>query len=121
MKNRVNTFVRIITGDHHSPVQFASPGPKPGNPRNLTVTEISNGFLITWQPPSNRTHLIQYYTIKYKTDGPWKTLNKGQIRPEETSYLGEKDTHPCAPSLCRLLSNTRISDGAILASCRHFS
>ena len=35
-----------------------------------------------------RNHLIQYYTIKYKTDGPWKTLNKGQIRAEETSYLG---------------------------------
>ncbi|KAH0951046.1 hypothetical protein HN011_010977, partial [Eciton burchellii] len=62
-------------------------GPKPGNPRNLTVTEISNGFLITWQPPVERSHLIHYYTIKYKTDGPWKTLNKGQIRPEETSYL----------------------------------
>lgn len=52
------------------------------------MTEISNGFLITWQPPPERNHLIQYYTIKYKTDGPWKTLNKGQIRPEETSYLG---------------------------------
>nr|XP_034187585.1 protein turtle-like isoform X8 [Osmia lignaria] len=62
-------------------------GPKPGPPRNLTVTEISNGFLITWQPPLERSHLIQYYTIKYKTDGPWKMLNKGQIRPEETSYL----------------------------------
>lgn len=36
-----------------------------------------------------KAHLIQYYTIKYKTDGPWKTLNKGQIRPEETTYLGE--------------------------------
>jgi hypothetical protein len=64
-------------------------GPRPGLPRNLTVTEISNGFLITWQAPLERLHLIQYYTIKYRTDGPWKTLNKGQIRPEETSYLGE--------------------------------
>lgn len=73
------------------------PGPKPGIPRNLTVTEISNGFLITWQPPMERSHLIQYYTIKYKTDGPWKTLNKGQIRPEETSYLGK------IPSACPLL------------------
>ncbi|XP_076673324.1 protein turtle isoform X7 [Andrena cerasifolii] len=62
-------------------------GPKPGPPKNLTVTEISNGFLITWQAPVDRNHLIQYYTIKYKTDGPWKTLNKGQIRPDETSYL----------------------------------
>ncbi|XP_044733170.1 protein turtle isoform X3 [Chrysoperla carnea] len=62
-------------------------GPKPGPPRNLTVTEISNGFLITWQQPLERAHLTQYYTIKYRTDGQWKTLNKGQIRPEETSYL----------------------------------
>lgn len=68
---------------------FTSVGPKPGMPRNLTVTEISNGFLITWQPPVDRAHLVQYYTIKYRTDGPWKNLNKGQIRPEDTQYLGE--------------------------------
>lgn len=67
----------------------SSLGPKPGVPRNLTVTEISNGFLITWQPPLERANLIQYYTIKYRTDGPWKNLNKGQIRPEDTQYLGK--------------------------------
>ncbi|XP_014468291.1 PREDICTED: protein turtle-like isoform X9 [Dinoponera quadriceps] len=75
------------TGNPMFPTIIRPKGPKPGTPRNLTVTEISNGFLITWQPPLERSHLIQYYTIKYKTDGPWKTLNKGQIRPEETSYL----------------------------------
>ncbi|XP_026824104.1 protein turtle [Ooceraea biroi] len=75
------------TGNPMFPPIVRPKGPKPGTPRNLTVTEISNGFLITWQPPVERSHLIQYYTIKYKTDGPWKTLNKGQIRPEETSYL----------------------------------
>uniref|UniRef100_A0A6B2ECB6 Putative neural cell adhesion molecule l1 n=1 Tax=Phlebotomus kandelakii TaxID=1109342 RepID=A0A6B2ECB6_9DIPT len=62
-------------------------GPKPGVPRNLTVTEVSNGFLITWQTPLERAHLIQFYTIKYRTDAQWKTLNRGQIRPEDTSYL----------------------------------
>ncbi|XP_063916601.1 protein turtle isoform X5 [Zophobas morio] len=62
-------------------------GPKPGIPRNLTVTEISNGFLITWQPPLERANLIQHYSIKYRTDGGWKTLNKAQIRPEDTQYL----------------------------------
>ncbi|XP_026315710.1 protein turtle-like isoform X2 [Hyposmocoma kahamanoa] len=62
-------------------------GPKPGPPRNLTVTEVHNGFLITWQQPLDRANLIQYYTIKYRTDAQWKTLNRGQIRPEETSYL----------------------------------
>ncbi|XP_044008135.1 protein turtle isoform X3 [Aphidius gifuensis] len=62
-------------------------GPKPGPPRNLTVTEVPNGFLITWQHPLEKSHLIEYYDIKYKTDGAWKTLNKGHIRSEETSYL----------------------------------
>ncbi|XP_078037934.1 protein turtle [Augochlora pura] len=75
------------TGNPVYPPIMRPKGPKPGPPKNLTVTEISNGFLITWQAPVERNHLIQYYTIKYKTDGPWKTLNKGQIRPEETSYL----------------------------------
>lgn len=63
-------------------------GPKPGPPRNLTVTEVSNGFLITWQTPLERANLIQFYTIKYRTDGPWKNLNKANIRPEDTQYLG---------------------------------
>ncbi|XP_034950856.1 protein turtle isoform X2 [Chelonus insularis] len=62
-------------------------GPRPGPPRNLTITEISNGFLITWQHPLEKSHLVQYYNIKYKTDTHWKDLNRGKIRPEETSYL----------------------------------
>lgn len=62
-------------------------GPKPGVPKNLTVTEISNGFLITWMPPIERANLIQHYVIRYRTDGDWKTLNKAQIRPEDTHYL----------------------------------
>jgi hypothetical protein len=37
--------------------------------------------------PLERAHLVQFYTIKYRTDAQWKTLNRGQIRPEETSYL----------------------------------
>ncbi|XP_034256877.1 protein turtle-like isoform X1 [Thrips palmi] len=62
-------------------------GPKPGPPRNLTVTEYPNGFLISWQAPVEKANLVQYYTIKYRTDAQWKTLNKQQIRSEETSFL----------------------------------
>jgi immunoglobulin superfamily member 9B len=51
------------------------------------VTEIANGFLISWQVPLERASLIQHYSIKYRTDSSWKTLNRGVIRPEETSYL----------------------------------
>ncbi|KAL1139793.1 hypothetical protein AAG570_006770 [Ranatra chinensis] len=80
-------FPTDSTGSTLIPPVFRPKGPKPGPPRNLTVTEISNGFVITWQAPAERANLVQYYTIKYRTDGPWKTLNKGQIRPEETSYL----------------------------------
>lgn len=66
---------------------FVHTGPKPGPPRNLTVTEVSNGFLISWQAPLERAHIVKFYTIKYRTDAQWKTLNRGQIRPEETQYL----------------------------------
>ncbi|XP_050308030.1 protein turtle isoform X4 [Anthonomus grandis grandis] len=62
-------------------------GPKPGSPRNLTVTEVDHGFLISWMPPMDRSVDIHHYVIKYRTDGPWKTLNKAQIRPEDTQYL----------------------------------
>lgn len=53
----------------------------------MSVTEVSNGFLITWQSPLERAHIVKFYTIKYRTDAQWKTLNRGQIRPEETQYL----------------------------------
>lgn len=66
---------------------FAYLGPKPGQPRNVTVAEVENGFLISWQEPLERNGLTQYYTIRYRTDAQWKTLNRGQIRPLDTSYL----------------------------------
>lgn len=68
---------------------FVFSGPRPGPPRNVTVTEIPNGFLITWESPSERAHLTSHFTIKYRTDAQWRTLNKGTIRPEETQYLGK--------------------------------
>lgn len=74
----------------HSIIHYVTfTGPKPGIPRNLTVTEIANGFMISWQAPIERANLIQYYTIKYRTDGPWKNLNKNSIRPVDTNYLGK--------------------------------
>ncbi|XP_074039416.1 protein turtle isoform X4 [Leptinotarsa decemlineata] len=75
------------TGSALIPPVFKRKGPKPGVPRNLTITEISNGFLITWMPPVERAEIIQQYVIKYRTDGDWKSLNKAQIRPEDTQYL----------------------------------
>ncbi|KAL1506832.1 hypothetical protein ABEB36_006122 [Hypothenemus hampei] len=63
------------------------PGLGPGSPKNLTVTEVDHGFLITWQPPQEHTIDIHHYIIKYKTDGDWKPLNKALIRPEDTHYL----------------------------------
>ncbi|EDW77649.2 LOW QUALITY PROTEIN: uncharacterized protein Dwil_GK24611 [Drosophila willistoni] len=73
--------------DHFFQLMPDEAGPKPGPPRNVSVTEVSNGFLITWQSPLERAHIVKFYTIKYRTDAQWKTLNRGQIRPEETQYL----------------------------------
>uniref|UniRef100_A0A182PJ73 Protein turtle n=1 Tax=Anopheles epiroticus TaxID=199890 RepID=A0A182PJ73_9DIPT len=80
-------FPTDSTGSTFFPPVFRPTGPKPGQPRNVTVVEIPNGFLISWQVPLERAHLVHFYTIKYRTDAQWKTLNRGQIRPEETSYL----------------------------------
>ncbi|XP_053612215.1 protein turtle-like isoform X3 [Plodia interpunctella] len=84
---QVNSKNTIGEGMMSKTITIRTLGPKSGPPRNLTVTEVHNGFLITWQAPLERAQLVQYYTIKYRTDAQWKTLNRGQIRPEETSYL----------------------------------
>lgn len=62
-------------------------GLRPGPPRNVNVTELSNGFVISWQAPLERAHLIQHYAIKYRTDANWKILNRDQIRPFDTSFF----------------------------------
>lgn len=67
---------------------FCEIGTKPGPPRNVSVTEVRNGFVISWQAPLERAQLVRYYVIHYKTDGIWRTLNKAQIRAEDTSYFG---------------------------------
>ncbi|XP_050542439.1 protein turtle-like isoform X2 [Daktulosphaira vitifoliae] len=69
------------------PPVFRPKGPRPGAPRNLSITEVRNGFVISWQAPLERAHLVQYYVIHYKTDGIWRNLNKAQIRADDTSYL----------------------------------
>uniref|UniRef100_A0A8D8SYH6 Protein turtle n=1 Tax=Cacopsylla melanoneura TaxID=428564 RepID=A0A8D8SYH6_9HEMI len=84
---RFISFPTDSTGVTLIPPVFRPKGPKPGPPRNVTVTEVGNGFVISWMSPLERANLIQYYLIKYRTGGNWKTLNKGQIRPEENSYF----------------------------------
>ncbi|XP_022181178.1 protein turtle isoform X2 [Myzus persicae] len=69
------------------PPVFRPKGPKPGPPRNVSIAEVYNGFVISWQAPLERAHLVRYYVINYKTDGIWRTLNKAQIRAEDTRYL----------------------------------
>ncbi|CAH2244755.1 jg5591 [Pararge aegeria aegeria] len=105
---QVNSKNTIGEGMMSKAITIRTLGPKSGPPRNLTVTEVHNGFLITWQAPLERAHLVQYYTIKYRTDAQWKTLNRGQIRPEETSYLGPKSGPP------RNLTVTEVHNGFLI-------
>ncbi|XP_060841195.1 protein turtle isoform X3 [Rhopalosiphum padi] len=69
------------------PPVFRPKGPKPGPPRNVSIAEVKNGFVISWEAPLERANLVRYYVINYKTDGIWRTLNKAQIRAEDTHYL----------------------------------
>ncbi|XP_072154594.1 protein turtle isoform X4 [Bemisia tabaci] len=82
------SFPTDSTGATLIPPVFRPKGPRPSQPRNVTVTEVSNGFVISWEPPAERHNLVQYYDIKFRTDGAWRTLNKGaKIKPEDTSYF----------------------------------
>lgn len=83
---------QTLKHNNYTTTAFLSPGIKPGVPRNITVTELSNGFLITWMAPTERADLIQHYVIRYRTDGPWKPLSKTLIRPEDTQFLGKLDS-----------------------------
>ncbi|KAK6640494.1 hypothetical protein RUM44_012189 [Polyplax serrata] len=102
------TFPTDATGATLIPPILKPKGPRPGPPKNLTVTEINNGFLISWEQPNERANLVLHYTIKYRTDAQWKTLNKGTIRPEETQYL-VKNLVGGRTYYFRVLANSRTS------------
>lgn len=64
-------------------------GPRPGAPRNVTVQEVDNGFVISWEAPQERPDLVKYYTIMYRIDTQWKDLTRAsKIRSDETKFLG---------------------------------
>ncbi|XP_015783497.1 protein turtle isoform X3 [Tetranychus urticae] len=76
-------------GSTYIPSVFKSTGPKPGPPRNVTVTRVAQGHAISWLSPANKTVPVAYYYIEYKIGsgsgaGAWKIW--GPIA-KETSYL----------------------------------
>ncbi|XP_053203536.1 protein turtle-like isoform X3 [Panonychus citri] len=77
-------------GSTYIPSVLKSTGPKPGPPRNVTVTRVAQGYAISWLSPANRTVPVAYYYIEYKVGSSgsgttnWKTW--GPIA-KETSYL----------------------------------
>lgn len=94
-------------------------GPKPGPPRNVSITEVRNGFVISWQAPLERAHLVRYYVIHYKTDGIWRTLNKAQIRAEDTSYLGtDKSCLQIIETVIRYKCSKKNHDGRTMDHVR---
>ncbi|RWS31959.1 protein turtle-like protein [Leptotrombidium deliense] len=69
------------------PSRATPSGPKPGPPRNVTITRVAQGYAISWSPPLNKTVPVAYYYIEYKMGlGDWKTW--GPIA-KETSYLAK--------------------------------
>lgn len=74
------------------PIYSRTLGPRPGPPRNISVTEVESGFLVTWAPPAERLELLKFYTIEFRTDKDWKDLTRNaKIRPDETKYIGMYD------------------------------
>ncbi|VVC89955.1 unnamed protein product [Leptidea sinapis] len=61
---QVNSKNTIGEGMMSKAITIRTLGPKSGPPRNLTVTEVHNGFLITWQSPLERSNLVQTYYFR---------------------------------------------------------
>lgn len=63
-------------------------GPPPIAPENVTLTETSDGVLLAWNYPRRGNIAIAYFTVDYFYDDQWKRLSKTQLKPHETSFLG---------------------------------
>ena len=69
-------------------IVFFKSGPPPIAPENVTLTETSDGVLLTWNYPRRSNVAIAYFTVDYNYDDQWKRLSKTQLKPHEVSFLG---------------------------------
>ena len=70
---------------------FATVGPVPGSPRNVSVEQADEGLIITWLAPLNNTVPIEKYVIEWKTIGHWTQLT--QVPASTKRYIWKNHSH----------------------------
>ncbi|XP_067132158.1 protein turtle-like isoform X17 [Centruroides vittatus] len=74
-------------GSTYIPTIHRPSGPAPGPPHNVTVQKTTQGVLISWMPPKNKSVPVAYYHIDYYSpDKGWKRW--GPIK-DKTNYLAK--------------------------------
>lgn len=61
-----------------------------GPPRNLTIYNTDEGYLITWEPPDRRLDELRIYIVRWY-QGPNEYI-QGSAETKNTSYLSEIDS-----------------------------
>jgi hypothetical protein len=64
------------------------PGPPPIAPENVTITETSDGIILSWSYPRRGNIAIAYFTVDYCYDDQWRRLSKAELKSTETNFQG---------------------------------
>lgn len=55
----------------------------------MTITEVSDGILLSWSYPRRGNIAIAYFTVDYCYDEQWRRLSKTELKPTETYFQGD--------------------------------
>ncbi|XP_032791333.2 protein turtle isoform X2 [Daphnia magna] len=88
-----------------------SDGPPPIAPENVTLTETSDGVVLSWSYPRRGNIAIAYFTVDYCYDEQWRRLSKTELKPTET-YFQVKNLSPGKTYVFRINSHTLTSQAS---------
>lgn len=73
-------------------------GPSPSAPENVTVTETSDGIILSWAASKKASVATAYFTVDYCYDDQWRRLSKTELKPHESSFKGTRAREKTKPS-----------------------
>ena len=93
MRMSCTSFISILISIWNSNENFNEqflkiPGPPPIAPENVTITETSDGIILSWNYPRRGNIAIAYFTVDYCYDDQWRRLSKAELKSTETNFQG---------------------------------
>ncbi|XP_046649399.1 protein turtle-like isoform X4 [Daphnia pulicaria] len=110
-KYNVIVYPTDARGSTYIPALFRPTGPPPIAPENVTITETSDGIILSWSYPRRGNIAIAYFTVDYCYDDQWRRLSKSELKSTENNFQ-VKNLSPGKTYMFRINSHTLTSQAS---------